>query len=652
MTPRGLWRPSRRVVLAALLAAGCAMVLDRGAYWGFERVRIKVVTTEQPAVGTTLEVPLPDLSALAGQPLALVLRLRTEERDPVAITAALDEEMIGTATVAPGPPVRVDVSAGPDAAAASPRRLELEGDRAGWTLTYFEIGNIHGHSQDPFGLVIVPRRAVGDASVSSLASILVFAALFGLSRRSLWRGVPRAVRAAGVGLGVIVGALFLSVLVAPLVSPYAVLLSPKAFLIGLACLYVPACWTDAGVFLRRLLAALVRLLVVAWRAVVRVLPIVPYLAVVTIFLVSLSGFYDPQTGFTGLIMFGEQLDEQAVPALRALPHHIVSDSSGYDGQYYAQLALDPLLRDPATLGAVDVPLYRARRILFSWTAFLLGLGRVEWVVEAYALQNVLCWLALAWLLLRWMPPGSPRYFAVWVGCLFSQGLMTSVRFAVLEGPSLLLLVLTMLALETGRPWLAAAVAGVSGLGRETNLLNGAALVTWRNRWPRRAEVRRLVVQAAVLVAPFGLWLAYVSYPGWPAFDMGGRNFAAPPFGYLEFWADTVSSLRADGWASVARFKLLVLISLTTQAVVLVSRPRWRDPWWRVGVVYAGFMLVLGSAVWEGHPGAAARVLLPLTLAFNVGLPKGRAFWLLFVLGNLTIAGGMDVLQVWWVWQFV
>ena len=50
--------------------------------------------------------------------------------------------------------------------------------------------------------------------------------------------------------------------------------------------------------------------------------------------------------------------------------------------------------------------YRARRILFCWTAYLLGMGQPRLILQAYALQNVLCWLLLAWLLLRWFPPTS------------------------------------------------------------------------------------------------------------------------------------------------------------------------------------------------------------------------------------------------------
>lgn len=40
-------------------------------------------------------------------------------------------------------------------------------------------------------------------------------------------------------------------------------------------------------------------------------------------------------------------------------------------------------------------------------------------------------------------------------------------------------------------------------------------------------------------------------------------------------------------------------------------------------------------------GGADRVLLPMTIAFNVLLPTRRWFWPLWALGNLTVAHGGD-----------
>ena len=93
----------------------------------------------------------------------------------------------------------------------------------------------------------------------------------------------------------------------------------------------------------------------------------------------------------------------------------------------------PLLRDPATAAALDAPAYRARRILLPAAAFLFGLGQPRFVVQAYAIQNAVCWLALA-LLLRWFPPRNAENVWRAAGCLFAFGSSRS-RSAATTSPS-------------------------------------------------------------------------------------------------------------------------------------------------------------------------------------------------------------------------
>src|SRR6185503_15626093 len=143
------------------------------------------------------------------------------------------------------------------------------------------------------------------------------------------------------------------------------------------------------------------------------------IALVILFLVSVSRFYHPGTGFTALVGFPAGANSEA-PSLREVPHFTYPPWASYDGQFYAQRALDPFCRDPLVDHAIDLPPFRARRILFSWTAYALGLGRPAWIIEVYALQNVVCWLLLAWLLARWIPPTSGRGLALWTACLFSH----------------------------------------------------------------------------------------------------------------------------------------------------------------------------------------------------------------------------------------
>ena len=89
--------------------------------------------------------------------------------------------------------------------------------------------------------------------------------------------------------------------------------------------------------------------------------------VVALFLAACARSYHPGYGFTGLIHFSKDSHDLQLPAVQSAPHLEVE--GGYDGLYYAQLAVDPLLRDPAIDRALDSPPYRARRILFSWTAY-------------------------------------------------------------------------------------------------------------------------------------------------------------------------------------------------------------------------------------------------------------------------------------------
>src|SRR3954462_9367455 len=145
------------------------------------------------------------------------------------------------------------------------------------------------------------------------------------------------------------------------------------------------------------------------------------------FLWVCAQFYLPGKGFTYLIMFGEREHARFLPELKALNHYEIPGSDGYDAAHYAQIAMHPQLGDPLLEKAVDSLPYRARRILFCWTAYGLAFGDPARALQIYAVQNIACWLLLALLLLRWFPANSWDNFARWAGVLFSFGLCFSVR---------------------------------------------------------------------------------------------------------------------------------------------------------------------------------------------------------------------------------
>jgi hypothetical protein len=370
------------------------------------------------------------------------------------------------------------------------------------------------------------------------------------------------------------------------------------------------------------------------------------LASCALFLASVARFYHPGFGFTALIVLTAGQEEYTLPALRDLPRYEYAPGVGYDGGYYVQLAMDPLLRDPAIDRALDAPAYRARRILFSWTAWALGMGRPAWILHVYSLQNVAAWLLLAWLLTRWLPPISARLFLLWFAVMFSHGLLASVRLSVLDGPSTLLLAAAVLAAERGRTWTAAGVVAVSGLGRETNLL-GAAALPWPSGW--RGWLR-LAAACALVALPLLLWQDYLwsIYRG--ASASAGIGHITPPFqAYLVKWQVSLQEIRTHGFWGPPGWTAATLIALPTQALFLLAMARrfWREPWWRLALGYAALLFVVHYAVWEGYPGAVTRVVLPLTVGYNVLLAKceGWSFWPWFVFGNLHVVAGVQALHV-------
>ena len=348
------------------------------------------------------------------------------------------------------------------------------------------------------------------------------------------------------------------------------------------------------------------------------------------FVASIARLYHPVYGFTGLIAFPAG-NPGEFPTLAVVPHATVPPEFTYDGQFYAQMALDPLLRNPAIDRALDQPPYRARRILFSWTAWLAGFGRPWWVLQAYALQNVVCWLMLAAVLTRWIPPRSARLLAVWCACMFSHGLLASVRFALLDGPSVLLLAIAASAAEGSAQWRVASLVGFAALGRETNLLGASML-----RIPRSlADSARIAGWCIAALLPLLVWQDYLWSIYRDTSGAGSGQFTMPFAAYVQNWVTSTSGVWRDGIDSHPMRALLVILSLTVQTVYLFWTRRWQEPWWRLALAFAGLMLIVHPVVWHGYPGAITRVVLPLTVGFNVLLGREeRAFWPWFVLGNL------------------
>ena len=301
---------------------------------------------------------------------------------------------------------------------------------------------------------------------------------------------------------------------------------------------------------------------------------------------------------------------------------------------YGQIAYHPLLDAPELRPAIDNLSYRARRILPSALAWILAAGNPAHIVQVYVLLNVAAWLALAALLWRILAVDDGRSWLAWAGILFSAGALGSVREALTDLIALTILVAGLFALERGRRrsalgWLAAAA-----LTRETSLVALPGLCT--RPWISWANVRR----GALAAAPLAAWMLYVRWRVGPASQGWGNFNLIPGVGLAEKWRATLAirSHNADD-ATLVWTTLVATAGLMAQAAYLLLRPRWDDPWWRLGAAYVALMLFLGTAVWKGYPGAAQRVLLPMSAAFFVLARRRRASWAWLAAGCLSVIAG-------------
>jgi hypothetical protein len=212
-----------------------------------------------------------------------------------------------------------------------------------------------------------------------------------------------------------------------------------------------------------------------------------------------------------------------------------------------------------------------------------------------------------------------------------------VRLALTDLTALALIATAFLAVENSRTRLASGWLALATLARETSVpaLFGLCEAPWFSR--------KNAIRAAIAIAPLAAWLGYVRWRIGPA-DAGWANFTWPGSGLVEKWGAVLPAISTVGDKPLAWSTLLATLAISTQAAFIVLKPGWSDRWWRLGAAYTAMMLFLGTAVWEGFPGAATRVLLPLNLAFNVLAYRTRASVAWLIVGNLTVFAGLLALR--------
>ncbi len=364
-------------------------------------------------------------------------------------------------------------------------------------------------------------------------------------------------------------------------------------------------------------------------------------ASVLIFLGLVVRFWHPVYGFTAFLQLSEQARTISIAAVRENPVFAYEGYGGYDGQYYAQIAADPVLRDEKLHTAVDNLAYRARRILPPAIAWVFSVGNAGLAPRVYSVINVFAWMILAALCWRLLQVHDLRSWLAWAGLLFSAGVMHCVRLSLTDLIATTFIAAALLAHERKYFNTGAFSLAASALSKETALLSTMALMRgpWRDPRSWISNARSVVIVATPLAA----WLLYIHHVVGPA-DAGLSNFTTPFSGFVEKWRQTVSDLSQEKDYLLAASTLLALIGFTVQLLWLLCRPSLRDMTWWSAILYVTLAICLSRAVWEGHPGAYTRVLLPLHFFFTLGAIRRGALTGVIIAANLSVLSGLIAFQ--------
>jgi hypothetical protein len=296
--------------------------------------------------------------------------------------------------------------------------------------------------------------------------------------------------------------------------------------------------------------------------------------------------------------------------------HIKSGSWGYDGQFYYQIARNPL----GAARFMDNAPYRYQHLLYPLLAWVLSLGQASLVPYTLLLINLVAIIGSVEIVARLLNKnGLSPWFSLSLGLYY--GLAVGLTFDTTEPFTCLLLALGIWELEKKQWLLSALWMGLATVSRETAVLFPlclAASFAWNRHW------KETLAFFALGVLPLLVFLSTLTL----IFGRTGVTFG-PPFEHVPF-AGIFHFLHAPH-----KFWLLVLVMLLPTLVCLAFLAwdliRWR--WNILTLVWAAnlAMMVFLSHATYAELVSCGRVSLPVILAgvlYGVKTRRKSLLWAL------------------------
>jgi hypothetical protein len=238
-------------VRASLLAGACCLVLATRVFVAYDPIRIKMVEAPVTAIAGVVRVDSSDERAAdLRPPFAVIARIRHDSQVPQPFSIRIDNCSVCDATLAGGVAHRVDCIVEHDSNGAIHHELVIKAPTTPWTLEYLELATHHGHATGGMNAFVLPGTSDHYRRPDAAWLLVIWVALTGLLLLPRPRPMARAITLVSRALAAPVAVLFTLVLIAPIVSPYRIVLSAWTFA-GWLCLPLAPplahwLWTSAG----------------------------------------------------------------------------------------------------------------------------------------------------------------------------------------------------------------------------------------------------------------------------------------------------------------------------------------------------------------------------------------------------------------------
>lgn len=222
---------------------------------------------------------------------------------------------------------------------------------------------------------------------------------------------------------------------------------------------------------------------------------------------------------------------------------VINKSSGYDGQFYYRLALNPFTSTPTEFGVTfDSPSFRQQRIVYPFLVWVLSMGSVDRVPTMLILVNYLALCLMGWIGGAYAQ--SLKQHALWGIVLpLYPGFLLTLSRDLTEIVEVDFLLAGLLLIRRGRHLLATLLVTLAVLTKETSLLVpvGVMLACLAGAWQGKGAKGFTWRLSLFPLITYGMWQVFL-FSRWEQLPLrGGSHLLGLPLkGFVKFFLSTAA----------------------------------------------------------------------------------------------------------------